>query len=137
MLDIDHFKRINDTHGHAGGDAALRGLAETLRLGVRAADVLGRLGGEEFAVLLPQAALDDATGYAERLRAGIAGSVVVHQHQELRFTCSFGVAQMRPSDDLDALVGRADAALYEAKRAGRDRVCREGARSEVVDASRI
>jgi diguanylate cyclase (GGDEF)-like protein len=125
MLDIDHFKRVNDTHGHAGGDAALRGLAETLRSSVRAADVAGRLGGEEFAVLLPQAALDQAERWAERLRATIAESTVVHQHAELRFTCSLGVAQMRPSDELDGLVGRADAALYRAKEGGRDRVCGE------------
>ena len=122
MLDIDHFKRINDAQGHAAGDAALRGLAETLRSNARAADVAGRLGGEEFAVLLPETTLQEAIAYAERLRAAIAGSVVVHQRQELRFTCSLGVAQMKPSDDLDALVGRADAALYRSKEGGRDRV---------------
>ena len=125
MIDIDHFKRINDSLGHAAGDAALRGLAEALRGGVRASDVAGRLGGEEFAVLLPETALDDATGYAERLRASVAQSVVVYRREEIRFTCSFGVAQMTPSDELDALLGRADEALYRAKAEGRDRVCRQ------------
>jgi diguanylate cyclase (GGDEF)-like protein len=123
MLDIDHFKRINDMRGHAAGDAALRGLAETLRSGVRAADVVGRLGGEEFALLLPQTPLGDAAAHAERLRAAIGQTIVVHQREEVRFTCSFGVAQMQGSDDLDALIARADAALYRAKEEGRDRVC--------------
>ena len=125
MLDIDHFKRINDSRGHAAGDSALRGLAEVLRSNMRASDVAGRLGGEEFALLLPQTALEEAAAYADRLRRTVAAHVVVYQHQEVCFTCSFGVAQMRPSDDLDALMGRADAALYAAKEEGRDRVCVE------------
>ena len=125
MLDIDHFKHINDMRGHAAGDAALRGLAEALRLGARASDVAGRLGGEEFAVLLPETRMEEAAGYAERLRKSIAATIIVHQREELRFTCSFGVALMRESDDLDALLARADAALYRAKEEGRDRVCRE------------
>jgi len=125
MLDIDHFKRINDTLGHAAGDAALRGLAEALRYGARASDIAGRLGGEEFAVLLPETPLEEATGYAERLRKAIAASAVVHRREEIRFTCSFGVARMRASDDLDGLIARADEALYRAKGDGRDRVCVE------------
>ena len=125
MLDIDHFKRINDSRGHAAGDAALRGLAEVLRSNMRASDVAGRLGGEEFALLLPQTTLEEAAGYAARLRRTVAAHVVVDQHQEVCFTCSFGVAQMRASDDLDGLIGRADAALYRAKGEGRDRVCVE------------
>ena len=135
MLDIDHFKRINDTLGHAAGDAALRGLAEALRYGARASDIAGRLGGEEFAVLLPETAVEEAAGYAERLRKAVAATAVVHQREEIRFTCSFGVAQMRASDDLDALIARADAALYRAKGEGRDRVCVDDGRSDAEAAA--
>lgn len=126
MMDVDHFKRINDTLGHARGDDALCRIVQVCAQVVRKEDVLGRLGGEEFALLLPQTSLEEAHHLVERLRERIASSrmddgqpgapVVV-------LTASFGVTSMRPEDSsVDDLLGRADAALYRAKAAGRNRV---------------
>jgi diguanylate cyclase (GGDEF)-like protein len=115
IFDIDHFKRINDTHGHEIGDMVLAGVSGVAK---RAAKIVGRLGGEEFCILL-HCEMDDAVQSAEHLRCSIA---------ELRFphgvsvTCSFGVAEWNLCDTIDGLLRRADTALYEAKKAGRDRV---------------
>ncbi|HZG42185.1 MAG TPA: GGDEF domain-containing protein [Longimicrobium sp.] len=123
VVDIDHFKRINDTHGHAHGDAALRVMAETLRQLVRKSDVCGRIGGEEFALVLPDTTLDEARTLAERLREGIRQRVVAHDGVSFRFTASFGVAALRGGHErLEAVLARADEALYSAKQGGRDRV---------------
>jgi len=123
VLDIDRFKAINDGHGHAGGDQAIQAVAGLLRATVRATDVAARLGGEEFGVLLPQTASDDARRLAERVRQGVAALRVPHQGAEIAFTCSIGVAECVPAaETLDTLLGRADKALYQAKREGRDRV---------------
>lgn len=123
MLDIDHFKRVNDSHGHAAGDRVLQALAGALASHLRRVDRVGRLGGEEFAILMPETPLDSALAYAERLRARIGALVVEAEGASIRFTISIGVAGM-DVDDLraDPLLARADAALYRAKQAGRDRV---------------
>lgn len=123
VTDIDRFKAINDGFGHAAGDAALVEFVARLRRELRESDVVGRMGGEEFAVLLPDSDLEQSVRVAERLRAAIAGSPIRWEGVQLALTSSFGVAQLAgPDDTLDALFSRADNALYGAKRAGRDRV---------------
>ncbi|MBU1001156.1 MAG: diguanylate cyclase [Proteobacteria bacterium] len=123
MLDLDHFKRINDAHGHAVGDAVLKALVQTCGEALRDADILGRLGGEEFAAVLPETNAIRAFATAERLREQLAGTIVDAGGQEIRFTVSIGVATLDEQDHcLDELLKRADDALYDAKRRGRNRV---------------
>ncbi len=123
-LDLDHFKRVNDRFGHEAGDRVLQELAATCGHILREVDVVGRLGGEEFAVLLPHTDMKTALQVAERLRAAIAGhGVALDSGQVVEVTASIGVATWTPADaDLHALLGRADGALYAAKGAGRNRV---------------
>jgi len=122
MIDIDYFKSINDRYGHGGGDAAIRALADVVRTQLRAGDIAGRLGGEEFAVLMPGAVLDEATQVAQRLAERVASTQTPYEGQVISYTLSIGVAQWQPGESLDALVARADDALYRAKRGGRNRV---------------
>jgi diguanylate cyclase (GGDEF)-like protein len=125
LLDADHFKRINDQHGHPAGDAVLRALGQLLASMFRQVDVVARVGGEEFAVLLPSCGLDDALAVAERLRAQVARHAVVHDGGEIGCTISAGVAACEgESLTLEALMKRADQALYAAKAGGRNRVQR-------------
>ena len=119
-LDIDHFKRVNDRFGHPAGDAVLMEIADVLARNVRRADVIGRMGGEEFAVCMPDVGLDEARAIAQRLRGAVAAAAT--PAQPLRVTCSIGVARSRAGDGLRDVMARADAALYEAKQAGRNRV---------------
>jgi diguanylate cyclase (GGDEF)-like protein/PAS domain S-box-containing protein len=119
MLDIDHFKRVNDTFGHATGDLVLRRFAETIAKALRPSDVLARLGGEEFAVLLPAKSLSEAAEIAERLRSLVADMRVETPQGDLAITVSLGCATALPNSDL---LRSADEALYAAKRNGRDRV---------------
>lgn len=119
MVDIDHFKSINDRFGHAAGDTALRAVAHCL---IGRGELAGRLGGEEFALLLPQGDPDEAWLAAEALRGEIAAREINIETADLTVTCSFGVAIGAPGDDIDDLLRRADAALYVAKRAGRNLV---------------
>jgi diguanylate cyclase (GGDEF)-like protein len=121
MLDIDHFKTVNDTHGHDAGDTALRFLADLLRAELRGVDTAARYGGEEFAIILPQADLAGALIVAERLRARLADTVMpVVGH----ITASFGLATFpQHTDSSKELVTIADRALYEAKHGGRNRIC--------------
>ncbi|MES9996527.1 diguanylate cyclase [Desulfovibrio aminophilus] len=121
MFDVDHFKKVNDTYGHDAGDAVLRSLADTARTALRQADVLGRLGGEEFAAILPETDLKAGMETAERLRRAVEELKVSHGELVLRLTVSLGVAQIREGEDLDGLLKRADQALYEAKNSGRNR----------------
>ncbi len=124
MIDVDHFKHINDTHGHASGDAVLQQLAAHFSARLREGDIAARLGGEEFAVLLPRVRLDDAEGLADRLRAAVAAQPFQRDDGEvLRYTISVGVAGIAPGEP-EATLRQADRALYEAKRAGRNRVRR-------------
>jgi diguanylate cyclase (GGDEF)-like protein len=125
VLDLDHFKKLNDAHGHAAGDAVLRAVAESLSATVRPTDVLARTGGEELVVLGLVGDPDEARRLAERLRAAVAGTRTEEGHA---VTTSIGIALTRPEDGENAtealwrLVDRADAAMYEAKKQGRDRV---------------
>ncbi|MBA4219049.1 MAG: hypothetical protein C0460_17145 [Methylibium sp.] len=127
MIDIDHFKRINDRHGHAAGDAALLHCLRIWQAGLREVDCLGRLGGEEFCALLPladPADLASAAAVVERLRASLAAQPLRWKDVELRLTASFGVALPATGDPAgDVGLARADAELYRAKAEGRNRVC--------------
>ncbi len=125
ILDIDFFKRINDTHGHPAGDEVLRGIAKLMTQNCRTSDILCRYGGEEFCIVLPETDEEDAAMWADRLRQAIGRASVSIEKQTLRVTASFGVAQM--SDDLQEpvqLIERADQCLLVAKESGRDRVVR-------------
>ncbi len=123
MLDLDHFKAVNDRFGHAVGDAALRAVADTCAATLRAGDVVGRLGGEEFAVVLHEVELERARSVAERLRAAVEALRVASESGDVALAVSIGVAAWRgPEESLEALLRRADAALYRAKAAGRNRV---------------
>jgi diguanylate cyclase (GGDEF)-like protein/PAS domain S-box-containing protein len=125
MLDIDHFKQFNDQHGHATGDLVLREVVACCAALVRQQDLVGRLGGEEFVVLLPQTDIAAAHTLAERLRLGIAALELTSEHgKPLSVTASFGVSELVMGDDVDSLLARVDAALYEAKRGGRNQVRR-------------
>lgn len=125
MLDVDHFKKVNDTYGHKVGDLALQRLADICRDALREIDITARLGGEEFAVLLPETDSTHALEAAERLRTTIAAArIPLEQGLPLHFTVSIGVATLDgAATNIDTLLNRADKALYEAKRAGRNRVC--------------
>ena len=125
MLDVDFFKKINDQYGHAGGDDVLRELARLLVAQLRAVDLPARLGGEEFAVLLPETPLADAALAAERLRVALQNTPVpLHDGQSVNVTVSLGLTRWIASDtDIDTALKRADAALYQAKATGRNRVC--------------
>jgi diguanylate cyclase (GGDEF)-like protein len=123
MFDLDHFKMVNDTLGHVVGDEVLKGVADRCRSVVRAIDVLGRFGGEEFAIVLPQTELEIAVTIAERLREIVGQEPIETSRGPIAVTVSCGVAQMRPGVlELKTLLDQADAAMYEAKRAGRNRV---------------
>jgi diguanylate cyclase (GGDEF)-like protein len=125
MVDIDHFKRINDSWGHLTGDHAIQALAAAMVASVRDQDMVGRLGGEEFAALLPETDLDGARAIAERLRAAVEGAVAVTAEDgtPVRFTVSIGVAELVSSDaSFEGMLNRADKALYRAKGGGRNRV---------------
>jgi diguanylate cyclase (GGDEF)-like protein len=124
MADIDHFKRLNDTHGHAVGDRALVTVADTLRASLRQHDIVGRYGGEEFAMLLPNTPLEGAWTVAERCREEVERQVIETPSGEIRVTLSLGIAAV-PDDRVDSMEGLmklADDALYEAKNRGRNRV---------------
>ena len=123
LVDADRFKRINDQHGHAVGDAVLRALGDRLREQARAQDVVARLGGEEFVLLLPGAGVEEAQAAAERLRGAVAARPCDAAGRALALTVSIGVSVRRADDEaLEDVLQRADAALYAAKAAGRDRV---------------
>jgi diguanylate cyclase (GGDEF)-like protein len=124
MLDIDHFKKINDTYGHAAGDQVLRALVERCRANLRSQDVLGRLGGEEFAVLAPECPPERCMMLAERLRGALAGASVETDEGAVSFTVSIGVTDCPPESPIEDHLERADKALYQAKRGGRNRVVR-------------
>ena len=123
MIDIDDFKKVNDVHGHGVGDQALRHVAETLMELRRVVDAAGRLGGEEFCILFPETGLTAGEAAAERMRKGLAESVLKHQGLSLRLTVSIGLAQFEAGESLDELLRRSDEALYEAKGSGKNQVC--------------
>jgi diguanylate cyclase (GGDEF)-like protein/PAS domain S-box-containing protein len=123
MLDLDHFKRVNDTHGHQVGDLVLKALVQLAWQTLRKVDVLGRIGGEEFAILMPETDAEQAFQVAERLRQAVDAAKVPFNGGSVRFTVSIGVATLTDGDtSIGVLLSRADGALYEAKRTGRNRV---------------
>lgn len=126
VLDLDDFKRVNDTFGHPGGDAALAMTGQILSGNVRRTDLIGRIGGEEFALLMPHTGIASAEPLAEHLRQAIEQGKVTTDGQIIRVTASLGLAELRPGEDLDGLYARADYALYAAKQGGRNRVERAG-----------
>ena len=123
MFDIDHFKKINDQYGHQAGDAVIQQTANLIRQNMRGADVAGRYGGEEFVVLLPDTDSEGAVMFAERLRQSAEAYEVNHENHSIRFTISFGIADLSlPTSGYAQLIERADSALYASKSAGRNRV---------------
>jgi diguanylate cyclase (GGDEF)-like protein len=124
MLDIDHFKRLNDTYGHLAGDEVLKVVAKTLFENVRSMDLAARYGGEEFIVLLPEAGMQQAVEVAERVRQAIEANVVDFNSHHLSVTVSLGVAEFQPKRDLSSqpFIERVDQAMYRSKEAGRNRV---------------
>ena len=123
MLDLDHFKQINDTYGHANGDRALQNVAQIFMDSLRRRDIIGRYGGEEFVAFLPETDLAEAVQVANRLCARIAANVLETPRGEIHISASIGVAAVRDSQDtLESLIDRADQAMYQAKQAGRNQV---------------
>lgn len=120
--DLDHFKQINDTHGHLAGDRVLRQVAGRLRDNLRTEDVCARWGGEEFMILLPETSLDQAVVVAEKLAAAVREQDVVWDRQPIRMTISFGVGEFSAGSSIDEFIQRVDNALYAAKNTGRNRV---------------
>ena len=127
LLDLDHFKQVNDIHGQSAGDLVLQTVASVLRRGVRPYDLCCRHGGEEFLVVLPETALTGAAGIAERLRSDIEQQVIsLPDGQTLQVTASIGAAALAGDETIDQLIIRADEAMYQAKQGGRNRVCLAG-----------
>ena len=123
MLDIDHFKKVNDRHGHAVGDQVLRAVAQRCQKIIREIDIFGRYGGEEFSLVLPELDIKQAQDVAERLCLEIAQQPFEIDDGKLDITISLGITQLTPSDvDIESLLMRADEAMYSAKRAGRNQV---------------
>lgn len=122
MADIDHFKSVNDTHGHLAGDGVLKEVAKRIKGSLRGFDVVGRYGGEEFLLILHKANLDTARIVAERIRSRIAATPIDLPEALLDVTISMGVAMAKPDEDVNSMVERADKALYNAKENGRNQV---------------
>ncbi|UYK77359.1 diguanylate cyclase [Xanthomonas sacchari] len=122
MLDLDDFRKLNETYGHPGGDSALRHLVEVARTTLRASDAIARFGGEEFVLLMPDCTIFEASAAVTRVQRALAQRAVVHEDQRVFVSFSAGVALRQPGEAQDALIRRADRALYEAKKAGKNRV---------------
>ncbi|HEX8788509.1 MAG TPA: diguanylate cyclase [Telluria sp.] len=132
LLDIDFFKRINDTYGHAAGDAVLRQFALTVQKQIRETDAFGRYGGEEFLLMLPTTSLEDAMLFAERVRQNVERLRFTDVSEDLKVSVSIGVAQFRSGETIGQTVSRADEALYAAKSGGRNRVVNYGQTIELL-----
>jgi diguanylate cyclase (GGDEF)-like protein len=125
MVDIDHFKKINDQHGHHAGDLILQNFCLRCVNALRTSDMVGRLGGEEFGILMPMTDLNEAARVIERLRSEIDHSVVIESGEKIHYTASFGLvstSQLSEQQGLSHMMRMADAALYSAKQQGRNRV---------------
>ncbi|MBT8766843.1 sensor domain-containing diguanylate cyclase [Metapseudomonas boanensis] len=125
LLDLDHFKMLNDTYGHQAGDLVLQGFSQNLRDSLRQSDIICRWGGEEFIILLKDTGNANARQLAEKIRKEIASKRYPYKGVNLSVTTSIGLAEMHPDDSLDSLLSRADKGLYRAKQSGRDCVCVE------------
>jgi len=122
MADIDHFKRINDTYGHPIGDFVLKELVKSLQgMFTRDVDLVARMGGEEFAILLPDYTAETALKKADEVLERVRHDAFVHESHEIRFTISIGIAQLSPSETVAAWYKRADLALYNSKNTGRNK----------------
>ena len=119
LLDIDHFKHVNDTHGHLMGDTILKDFASILKGSVRETDFVGRWGGEEFIIVCPKTDKEGAVGLAQNLRAKIENSLFATRDKQ---TASFGVVECKEKDDISSIIDNADKALYRAKKSGRNQV---------------
>lgn len=139
MIDLDHFKQINDTYGHKFGDVILEAMAQRLQGLIRETDIFGRYGGEEFLIVLPNTNLEGAVKLAEKLRAGLEAEKFTHEFFSLMVTASFGVASSEDADVItaDHLLQLSDRALYKAKESGRNRVCVAGQREARQEESRV
>jgi diguanylate cyclase (GGDEF)-like protein len=126
MIDIDHFKRVNDTHGHQIGDQAIQAMADACKRTMRPTDIVARYGGEEFIITLTHTEAAGAVKVAERLRQAVADIVLPTDHGALQFTISIGVSTYAKPSRLEQIIGAADEALYAAKKGGRNRVCLGG-----------
>lgn len=122
MIDIDHFKNINDTYGHIFGDTVLARVARIILENLRSYDVLARYGGEEFVIVCPDSTVDEAKAVAERVQQKIKKEVITDGVHSASLTISFGVTERRSDDTLDTFLSRVDTALYQAKNTGRDRI---------------
>ena len=123
LLDIDNFKRLNDQLGHQAGDEALKFLSSTVKGLLRPSDALARYGGEEFVILLPDTPLDEAQSAITRLQRQLSAQMFMHENQQVFITFSAGVTLFRSGEAIEATLDRADEALYEAKRTGKNRTC--------------
>lgn len=127
MLDLDNFKKLNDTYGHQCGDAVLQEAAQKVQTFLRLSDFFGRYGGEEFAIILPETNLEGAQEVAERIRAGVELHIVSYQDKKIPISISVGVSRVDENDKrYEDLIRKADEAMYKAKVAGRNRVCVSG-----------
>jgi two-component system cell cycle response regulator len=122
MVDLDHFKRINDSHGHLVGDAVLRDVAARMQAAVRVFDTIGRYGGEEFVIILENTSVETAREVIERVRRRVGDSPINVGGTSIDVTVSAGIAVLRPGDTAESIIERADSAMYSAKKAGRDRI---------------
>lgn len=122
LFDIDHFKKINDRHGHLAGDFVLRRLAELISKHIRKEEAFARYGGEEFAIIMPETPGARAGVFAEKIRRMVEATPFEYEGQRLEVRCSLGIAEMGPHRSTSAFIAAADARLYEAKRSGRNRV---------------
>jgi diguanylate cyclase (GGDEF)-like protein len=122
MLDLDHFKDVNDSYGHPAGDAVLKAFVATVVDVLRESDVIGRIGGEEFAVLLPNTTQEGACALANRMLAAVHANPVRFEGRSVAYTVSIGAADLRAQKSFGELLAESDSALYRAKRAGRDRL---------------
>ena len=120
QIDIDYFKCINDTHGHPAGDAAIRQMADLCRQAIHGRDILGRLGGEEFAIGLIDCNVTSATNISEKLRESVAATPLAYEGKTIRFSCSIGIAPLTQDSTPESLLGASDRALYDAKNSGRN-----------------
>lgn len=122
LLDIDHFKKINDTYGHLAGDLVLIELANIIRESIRKSDIFGRIGGEEFLIALPNTKIVGALKFAKRLKNSIEKKEFIFDNKKIYITVSMGITSIQSDDSLYSFLSRADEALYDAKRKGRNRV---------------
>ncbi|MCW5625361.1 MAG: diguanylate cyclase, partial [Burkholderiales bacterium] len=125
VLDVDNFKRLNDTHGHAAGDAALVHLARAIRHTVRPTDIIARYGGEEFVIILSDTEIDEAVRVISRLQRELTKKFFLHDNERLLVTFSAGVAEYRGEESEEAVLQRADKAMYQAKLQGKNRVVQD------------